>query len=177
VHLDRRAVSRRGGATRRVRIQSATHVMGDGRPYRPGDGQQGLAVASLLRLEAAGRSGRSKVSGAKEIAGSQVGSQRGATLGDTRPRPAIIGGGERHIRRCQATSGDGGDVLWEQEAAGSNPAIPTYLCWSGRMQILLKIVCEVSMGAKRGKLAPGGPPRKWPQRGPDLDRTQLGVLG
>ncbi len=30
-----------------------------------------------------------------------------------------------YIRRRQATSGDGRSVLGEQEAAGSNPAIPT----------------------------------------------------
>jgi predicted RNA binding protein YcfA (HicA-like mRNA interferase family) len=53
--------------------------------------------------------------------------------------------GERHVSRCQATSGDDEDVLREHEAAGSNPAIPTS---SEYMSILVKIVFGAAMGVK-----------------------------
>ena len=87
----------------------------------------------------------SNISGANELAGSQVGSQGGPTSGDARPRPAIIGAGGCHARPCQATPGDGGDVLWEQEAAGSNPAIPTS---SEHMSILVALILGAKLGAK-----------------------------
>ena len=57
--------------------------------------------------------------------GSQSGSQRAQSSGDARRRPATIDPGERHIGPREATSGDRLELIWEQEAAGSNPAIPT----------------------------------------------------
>ena len=45
-------------------------------------------------------------------------------------------------------------MLWEQEAAGSNPAIPTS---SEHMWILVKIVCGVAMEAKCQRFEHGGP--------------------
>jgi len=62
--------------------------------------------------------------------------------------------GERHVSRCQATSGDDEDVLREHEAAGSNPAIPTS---SEYMSILVKIVFGAAMGAKCHRVEDGGP--------------------
>ena len=44
--------------------------------------------------------------------------------------------------------------LWEQEAAGSNPAIPTS---SEYMSILVKIVFGAAMGAKCHRVEHGGP--------------------
>jgi len=48
-------------------------------------------------------------------------------------------------------------VLWEQEAAGSNPAIPTS---SEHMSIFVKIVYGAAVGAKCSKLAYGGRPER-----------------
>src|SRR5450432_1834208 len=98
----------------------------------------GALIAGILFWPRQGQARSWKVSGANGISGSQVGSQRGQSLGDTRPHPAIIVAGEWHIRRCRAMSGDGRGVLWEQEAASSNLAIPTS---SEHMSILVKIVC------------------------------------
>jgi hypothetical protein len=51
----------------------------------------------------------------------------------------MITPGEPHIRRHGATSGDGAELIWEQEAAGSNPAIPTIfrICclWAGAIVV------------------------------------------
>ena len=52
-------------------------------------------------------------------------SQRAQTAGHVRRRPASIVLGKRHAGRRQATSGDWVELIWEQEAAGSIPAIPT----------------------------------------------------
>jgi hypothetical protein len=97
-----------------------------------------LYRCDLVLACARGQARSWEVSGANGISGSQVGSQQGPTSSDTRLRSAIIDAGQRCIGRCQATSGDGGDVLWEQEAASSNLAIPTS---SEYMSILVKIVC------------------------------------
>jgi hypothetical protein len=59
------------------------------------------------------------------LGGSQSGSQRAQPSGDTRRRPATITPDERHAGRRRATSGDWAGLIWEQEVAGSNPAIPT----------------------------------------------------
>ena len=42
-----------------------------------------------------------------------------------RQRQAIVVAGERHAGRRRATWGGWVELIWEQEAAGSNPAIPT----------------------------------------------------
>ena len=57
--------------------------------------------------------------------GSQSGSQRAQSSGDAGRRPACIAPGGRHTERHGAASGDRLELIWEQEAAGSNPAIPT----------------------------------------------------
>ena len=57
--------------------------------------------------------------------GSQCGSQRAQTLSYVRRRQTNVVLGEGYARRCQATSGGWVGLIWEQEAAGSNPAIPT----------------------------------------------------
>jgi hypothetical protein len=75
--------------------------------------------------------------------GSQCGSQRAQTLSYIRRRQANVVLGEGYARRCQATSGGWVGLIWEQEAAGSNPAIPTdqshysklsliFFCFRGR---------------------------------------------
>jgi len=45
--------------------------------------------------------------------------------GEVRLPPAIIAPGERYTGRRRAMSGGRLELIWEQEAAGSNPAIPT----------------------------------------------------
>jgi len=57
--------------------------------------------------------------------GSQSGSQRAQPLSHVRRCQASVVPGERHARRCRASSGVWLVLIWEQEAAGSNPAIPT----------------------------------------------------
>src|ERR1022692_1941351 len=52
--------------------------------------------------------------------GSQVGSQRGATPGDARPRPATEAPGERHTGPRPATCGDGRSVHGMQEVRSSS---------------------------------------------------------
>jgi hypothetical protein len=65
------------------------------------------------------------------LGGSQSGSQRAQPSGDAERRPATITPGGWHAGRHRATSGDWAGLIWEQEAAGSNPAIPTIfrICW------------------------------------------------
>jgi hypothetical protein len=70
------------------------------------------------------------------LGGSQSGSQRAQPSGDAERRPATITPGERHIGRHRATSGDWAELIWEQEVAGSNPAIPTIFR-----------ICHLSVGA------------------------------
>lgn len=56
--------------------------------------------------------------------GSQSGSQHAQTLSHVRRCPATIAAGEGHTGRREATPGGRRELIWEQEAAGSNPAIP-----------------------------------------------------
>jgi hypothetical protein len=56
---------------------------------------------------------------------SQSGSRRPQALSYVKRRPASVVPGEGHIGRRLATSGGWVELIWEQEAAGSNPAIPT----------------------------------------------------
>jgi len=139
----------------------------------PGACGSGFAVAILFRPER-GLVRASKVSDANEISGSQVGSQQGQMSGDARPRPPIANAGEQPSGRCQATLGDCGDVLWEQEAASSNLAIPTS---SEHMWILLKIVCGGRDGSQVWQFGAWQTAKTRPQRGLDLTRPRLGVLG
>src|SRR5262249_575 len=62
---------------------------------------------------------------ANGILGSQVGSQWGPVPSHVQRWLAIILAAQRHTKRHQATSADYLVLIWEQEAAGSNPAIPT----------------------------------------------------
>jgi len=74
--------------------------------------------------------------------GSQSGSQRPQILSYVRRRPASVVPGEGHTRRLLATTGDGISLIWEQEAAGSNPAIPT------RSETFIECVGDI--GGRRG---------------------------
>jgi hypothetical protein len=67
----------------------------------------------------------SNISHANGIPGSQVGSQWPPTPSDVWPWLAIVIARQDHTGRHRAMSGDPSDLIWEQEAAGSNPAIPT----------------------------------------------------
>jgi hypothetical protein len=76
--------------------------------------------------------------------------QRAQTPGDDRPRRPIITLGNGNIGRHQATSGCVLGLIWEQEAAGSNPAILTRF-----------FECAVSLGKQARtvcccRLVPGG---------------------
>jgi hypothetical protein len=55
----------------------------------------------------------------------------------SRRRLASVVPGEGHIGRQLATSRGSMELIWEQEAAGSNPAIPT-ACGSN----VLPVLCE-----------------------------------
>ena len=72
--------------------------------------------------------GSSNISGANEFAGSRVGSQRGATPGDIRPRPATETAGKRHTWPRPATPGDGRSVYGMQEVRSSSLRSSTSSC-------------------------------------------------
>jgi hypothetical protein len=57
--------------------------------------------------------------------GSQSGSQRPQIPGHVRPCPATVIAGKRYAGRRWARCSVWMVLIWEQEAAGSNPAIPT----------------------------------------------------
>jgi len=59
------------------------------------------------------------------MSGSQSGSQRAQSPGRIGRRLASVFPARRHVGRSRAISGDAAGLIWEQEAAGSNPAIPT----------------------------------------------------
>jgi hypothetical protein len=85
--------------------------------------------------------------------GSQSGSQRAQSLGHVRRRHAILVAGDSHAGRHRATSGVRVELIWEQEAAGSNPAIPTRF-----------FECVVSLwkqAATRRQLSPDAGRRGW----------------
>jgi hypothetical protein len=86
--------------------------------------------------------------------GSQSGSHHAQPLSHIRRRRANVGAGERPVRRRRATSSDGRELIWEQEAASSNLAIPTR---SEYMPILVKIGCGAAMGAMCHRVEHGGP--------------------
>jgi hypothetical protein len=96
------------------------------------------------------------------LGGSQSGSQRAQPSGDAERRPATVTPGERHVGRHQATSGDGAGLIWEQEVAGSNPAIPTIFRISHLMGAnLVASYCRsisASVAQRLRTLAPTNPP-------------------
>jgi hypothetical protein len=57
--------------------------------------------------------------------GRQSGSQRAQSLSHVWRCQAIVVAGGGHVERREATSGGWVELTWEQEATGSNPAIPT----------------------------------------------------
>ena len=59
------------------------------------------------------------------MTGSQSGSQHAQTRSGLRLRLATVTAGRHHVGRREATSGGSRELIWEQDAAGSNPAIPT----------------------------------------------------
>jgi len=75
--------------------------------------------------------GRSNMSRANKFPGSQVGSQRPPVPGHVGRRPAAIIPAKQHNRPRSAPPSNTEDLIWEQEAAGSNPAIPTKLAGHG----------------------------------------------
>ena len=82
----------------------------------------GLSVLSVRR-QSAGTCVRSiDISEANEIAGSQLGSQRGQILSYARPQSASISAAKRHIRPQLAPSGDDPKVPSGQRVAG--PCLP-----------------------------------------------------
>lgn len=84
-----------------------------------------LAAAALLPARAA-RRGRCRPS----LPLGQA-SQRRQTRNDVRPQAAAVSAGRRRIWLRPATPGNRPELLWEQEDAGSNPAIPTMCDVSG----------------------------------------------
>jgi hypothetical protein len=66
-------------------------------------------------------------------AGAKVGAQ---TSTDIEPRPAIVVAGDGHIGLRKATSGGLRELIWEQEAAGSKPAIPTDQSHSSKLFLI-----------------------------------------
>src|SRR5260370_34346710 len=62
---------------------------------------------------------------AHEVPGSQRGSQRSQTPGDTGRRPATISPVSWHFRRRRATSRDGSVASYKRGGTGSNPVAPT----------------------------------------------------
>jgi len=69
------------------------------------------------------------------------------------PCQAIVIAGERHSRRRRATCGDWRELTWEQEAAGSNPAIPT--------QFFECVVSPCEQEATRRQLSPDAGRHGW----------------
>ena len=142
-----------------------------------GPGRAGRAALSISDLHRLGRRDRSTLisfakfevlfnrqqPGSWAPGGSQSGSQRAQPSGDVRRRPATITPGERHIGRRRATSGDWVELIWEQEAAGSNPAIPTIfrICCPLVGAILVASYCRpmsAGVAQRRRTLAPTCPP-------------------
>ena len=60
--------------------------------------------------------------------------QRRQVPGHVRRRPASVVAGERHARRRRTTWGGWRELIWDQEVAGSNPAIPTGSSYFSRLQ-------------------------------------------
>ena len=73
--------------------------------------------------------------------GASQGSQWRQTQGNIGPRRATITAARSRLWLSRATPGYGSDLIWEQEAAGSNPAIPTR---SEHMSILARFAWEPS---------------------------------
>ena len=98
-----------------------------------------------------------------QLGGSQSGSQRAQPSGDAERRPATITPGECHIGRREPTSGDWAELIWEQEVAGSNPAIPTIfrICYLLVGAIPVASCCRpmsASVAQRLCTLAPTSPP-------------------
>ena len=105
---------------------------------------------------------RQKAGSRAALGGSQSGSQRAQSSGDAERRPATIAPGERHTGRHRATSGDWAELLWEQEVAGSNPAIPTIFricCLLVGVNLVASYCRSTSVGVaqRRRTLAPTSP--------------------
>jgi hypothetical protein len=128
--------------------------------HRPGRRDR-ITLTLLAKFE--GQFNRQESGSRAALGGSQSGSQRAQPSGGTERRPATITPGERHVRRHRATSGDWAGLIWEQEAAGSNPAIPTIfrICDLLVGAILVASVCRLtSVGVAHclRTLAPTSPP-------------------
>jgi hypothetical protein len=120
-------------------------------------------VILAVSWELANEFGLSNVSCANSVCGSQVGSQSGPVRGHVQLQVAIILAAQRHVRPHWATSADPLFLLWEQEAAGSNPAIPTS---SEHMSILERLSLGAKLGAMYYRSVRGRHSRNSPRAGP-----------
>ena len=113
--------------------------------------------------------------------GSQSGSQRAQSLGHVRRRAACIVSDGPDIERHGATSSARMELIWEQEAAGSNPAIPTgHRYFSTVFAPLVVSLWQAAHGAQRRSAWLGGCARWLPRlcrhKAPPSCRTPVQII-
>ena len=78
--------------------------------------------------------------------GSQSGSQHAPASGHANRRLTSVVPGERHTGQPLATSGGWRELIWEQEVAGSNPAIPTGTRYFSNLLSIAESRCRSHFG-------------------------------